>query len=213
MLLASASPRRRELLRLLNAPFDVLSTDIDETPYPGEAAATLVERLSRAKAAEALSQRPTALVIACDTAVDLDGELYGKPRDLAEARRMLRGLKGRDHLVFGGVTLCDGRAMETFVVRTRVQMRDYRDEEIKAYIATGDPLDKAAAYAVQHPAFRPVAAVEGCYANVMGLALCRLHHALLPFYSLPDPCLECHRHPEANCTVPRLISEGTLAGA
>ena len=207
ILLASASPRRRELIRLLNVPYEVLSTDIDETPQPGEPIAAMVERLSRAKAAAARAIRPEALVIACDTSVELEGVIYGKPRDADEARIMLRALRGRDHWVYGGITLRYGADVEAMVVRTRVWMRDYTDAEIEAYVATGDPLDKAAAYAVQHPTFHPVARVEGCFANVMGLALCRLYRALGRYYPPVEPCLECQQHPEQDCTVRRLVMQ------
>ncbi len=210
ILLASASPRRRELMRLLNVPYEVLSTDIDETPRPGETIAAMVERLSHAKATAARAAQPEALVIACDTSVELDGVIYGKPRDAAEARTMLRALRGRDHLVCGGTTLSYGSDVQTIVVRTRVWMRDYADAEIEAYIATGDPLDKAAAYAVQHPTFHPVARVEGCFANVMGLALCHLYRALGRHYPPVEPCLKCQLHPDQDCTVQQLVEEGAI---
>lgn len=221
-LLASASPRRRELLRLLNLPFEVSPTDIDETPHPLETPAGLVTRLSRLKAEAARSNYPDRTVIAADTDVELDGAILGKPRDGQEARAMLRALRGRTHTVHGGITLAmpdpsvpageKGGAV-TFAVHTRVWMRDYTDAEIEAYVATDDPLDKAAAYAVQHPVFRPVARVEGCFANVMGLALCRVHNALASHYPLLDPCLECHLHPDTDCTVARLVAEGKVPGA
>ncbi len=221
-LLASASPRRRELLRLLNLPFEVLPTDIDETPQPLETPTSLVMRLSRLKAKAARSHYPDMTVIAADTDVELDGAILGKPRDRQEARSMLRALRGRAHTVHGGITLAAPNLAlppgargggETFVVHTRVWMRDYSEAEIEAYVATGDPLDKAAAYAVQHHVFRPVARVEGCFANVMGLALCRLHNALALHYPLREPCLECHLHPDTDCTVARLVAEGKIAGA
>ncbi len=210
LLLASASPRRRELFRLLNVPYEVLSTDIDETPVPGESAAGMVARLSRAKAEAAHARRPESIVIACDTDVELNGAILGKPRDPAEARGMLRALRGRPHSVFGGITICSADHTQTLVVHTRVWMRDYTDKEIDAYVATGDPMDKAAAYAVQHPIFHPVARVEGCFANVMGLALCHLYNALLGHTSLPEPCLLCHQHPDSDCTVQALVAAGSL---
>ncbi len=210
LLLASASPRRRELIRLLNVPFDTLSTDIDETPRPGESAPDLVMRLSRAKAQAAHEQHLTATIIACDTDVELNGAILGKPRDSEEASSMLRALRGRVHSVYGGITICDANSTETLLVRTRVWMRDYADAEIEAYVATGDPLDKAAAYAVQHPLFHPVARTEGCFSNVMGLALCHLYNALARRYAMPEPCLLCQNHPDSDCTVQRLVAEGTL---
>lgn len=217
-LLASASPRRRELLRLLNIPFEVCSTDIDEMPLPGESSPDMVARLSREKARAARAGNPTALIIACDTSVDLEGKNYGKPVDADDARRMLRELRGREHSVYGGISVSfpNGSAgprhdaIETLVVRTRVWMRDYSDAEIDAYIATGDPMDKAAAYAVQHPLFHPVARVEGCFANVMGLSLCRLYTILAQHLEMPAPGIDCFIHPEENCTIAHLVAQNQI---
>ncbi len=214
-LLASASPRRRELLRLLHIPYEVCSTDIDETPLPGESSPDMVARLSRVKALSARAEHPDALVIACDTSVDLNGRNYGKPVDPDDARRMLRELRGREHSVYGGISIAfppdDGQSaesgIETIVVRTRVWMRDYTDSEIEAYVASGDPMDKAAAYAVQHPLFRPVERIEGCFANVMGLALCRLYPLLARHLAMPEPGIDCLLHPEENCTVAHLVAQ------
>ncbi len=152
LLLASASPRRRELMRLLNTPYDVCSADVDETPRPGETAPAMVERLSRAKAEAAHAEQPNKTVIACDTTVELDGAILGKPRDADEARTMLHALRGRDHSVYGGITIINpsqppssplrseplgpsgsegdlrlakgGSEDVTLVVHTRVWMRD-----------------------------------------------------------------------------------------
>ncbi len=224
ILLASGSPRRRELLRLLNLPYDVCSTDVDETPLPGESPADMVARLSRAKAEAGHRDNPAAVIIACDTTVEMDGQIFGKPEGPDDARRMLRELRNREHRVYGGITVCyplspvvraagASSDSETMVVCTRVWMRDYTDEEIGAYVASGDPLDKAASYAVQHPLFRPVLRMEGCFANVMGLALCRLYDALAARYAMPAPDILCYRHPESDCTVARLVREGKVAGA
>jgi septum formation protein len=221
-LLASASPRRRQLLRLLNIPFEVINTEVDETPFPGESATALVTRLSRLKAQTAQSEYRESIVIAADTDVEVNGVILGKPRDQQDARAMLRRLRREEHSVYGGITIIDptlptlqnvGAGGMTFVVQTRVWMRDYSDAELESYIATGDPLDKAAAYAVQHPLFRPVARLEGCFANVMGMALCRLWQALAGSYPLPDPCLDCHLHPGTDCTVARLVADGNIPGS
>jgi MAF protein len=209
LVLASASPRRRELLRLLGVPFVSGTTDADETRQPEESAPAMVERLSRLKArtAQADSHHSGALVIAADTDVELDGAILGKPRDEADARAMLHALRGRAHNVFTGVTLADGAELETELTHSRVWMREYSDAETDAYIASGDPFDKAAGYAVQHPAFKPVARVEGCYANVMGLPLCRLYHALARRIPMPPPTLECLLHPEVACSVEKRLAE------
>ncbi len=217
-LLASASPRRRELLRLLAIPYEVCSTDIDESPLPGESSPDMVARLSRAKALAAHADNPNALIIACDTTVDLNGRNYGKPGDPDEARRMLRELRGREHSVYGGISVAfppeEGQrpadSIATIVVQTRVWMRNYSDAEIEAYVASGDPMDKAAAYAVQHSLFRPVERIEGCFANVMGLSLCRLYPLLARHIPMPPPGIDCILHPEQNCTVAHLVAQDKI---
>ena len=180
LVLASASPRRRELLEALGLPFIVTSAEVDERQLPGESPAALVLRLSCAKAIAVAPQHPHAVIIAGDTVVVLDGEVLGKPADGEEAVRMLRALRGRAHLVYSAVTVLDaatGREV-TELSESRVWMRDYSDAEIAAYVASGDPLDKAGAYAVQHRLFAPVERIEGCYAGVMGLPLGHLARAL-----------------------------------
>lgn len=205
IILASASPRRRELLKLLELDFACVSTDTDEARIDGESAPAMVERLSRLKAAAAHKQFPDALIIAADTDVELDNAILGKPRDAVEARAMLEALRDRAHNVFTGIALTDSASRETKVVHSRVFMRSYSDQEIRAYVASGDPFDKAAGYAVQHQNFRPVDRVEGCFANVMGLPLCRLYHALARHVELPPPRLGCISHPETDCTVRELV--------
>lgn len=185
VLLASQSPRRRELLSLLRLPFELTASNVKETPRADETPPELVTRLSRAKAYSAeLDGRQHALVIACDTIVALEdgaaqAEILGKPRDPAEASAMLRRLRGRSHIVYSAVTVRSPvRGAATDLVETRLTMRDYSDAEIRAYVASGDPLDKAGAYAIQHEGFDPVEEIEGCYASVMGLPLCHLARRL-----------------------------------
>ena len=200
LLLASASPRRRELLALLGLPFKVTVADVDEDPLTDESPATLAARLSQAKACAACSStgvlaNMALAVIACDTIVALDGGILGKPRDAAEAIAMLRRLGGRSHDVYTAVTLLEpitGRTL-TDVARTQVAMRAYSDDEIAMYVASGDPLDKAGAYAIQHAGFHPVAELQGCYANVVGLPLCHLTRGLRtwkiePLRHVPTAC-------------------------
>jgi MAF protein len=179
--LASGSPRRRELLASLGIEFVVIKADIDETQHSGEPPYTYVRRLSNEKA-EAVAGRLTepAYVLAADTVVILaadtigvieTGDILGKPEDAADARRMLQRLRGRDHIVCTSLTLrnlASGQAL-TELTRTTVTMRDYTDAEIDAYIATGDPFDKAGSYAIQHEGFHPVERIEGSYTNVVGL--------------------------------------------
>lgn len=185
LLLASQSPRRRKLLSWLGVPFAVTNPRVSETPRANETPVELVTRLSRAKADAAEPNRfGRMVVIACDTIVTLSneserGEVLGKPRDEAEARAMLRRLRGRPHVVYSAATVYDAaREPVTELVRTELRMRHYSDAEIEAYVASGDPMDKAGAYAIQHGGFRPVVRLQGCYANVMGLPLCHVAREL-----------------------------------
>ncbi|SRR5581483_824972 len=171
LVLASASPRRRELVRRLGVPCDVEPTAVDETPRTGERPADLAVRLAEAKARAA--QPGTHWVLAADTVVILDDQALGKPRDAAEAVSMLQRLRDRTHEVATGVCLLvPGSRPRLAVVRTHVQMRPYSDAEIRAYVASGAPLDKAGAYGIQDAGFSPVRAIRGCYTNVVGLPLC-----------------------------------------
>ncbi len=181
LILASTSPRRRELITLFDLPFRSVSVDVDETPQPGEGPRDMVERLAQAKARSAIAEYPGAVVVAADTTVELDDQILGKPTDAADAARMLKLLRNRAHKVYSGVVVRNNERETLQVALTIVWMRDYSDAEIAAYVTTGDPLDKAAAYAIQHPVFQPVARIEGCYANVMGLPLCRVYLGLREF--------------------------------
>ena len=187
LLLASQSPRRRELLGLLGLPFDVAHPRVVEHPDPSETPIELVTRLSRMKArqvaaecARSASGSGRTVIVACDTIVLLDGRVLGKPSGAEEARDTLRLLRSRPHTVYTAFTLVDAAEGDssTAVAGTTVVMRDYTDEEIASYVASGDALDKAGAYAIQHPSFRPVARWDGCYANVVGLPLCHLARCL-----------------------------------
>jgi len=180
IVLASGSPRRQELLARLGLPFEVCAADVDESPLPGEAAETLARRLSLAKAHAVTPTRPRALIVAADTLVVVDQDVLGKPADEREAYTMLARLRGRAHHVLTGLALVDlARQRESVeVVMTRVTMRDYSDAEIHRYIATGDPMDKAGAYAIQATDLNPVARIEGSYTNVVGLPLCALYRRL-----------------------------------
>jgi septum formation protein len=187
LILASQSPRRQQFLRELGLTFDILVAGIDETPRPGEMPVILARRLAEEKAqavAGSLSaDAPPALIIAADTVVALDAQLLGKPASAAEATAMLASLRGRPHSVHSGVSVLsiqEGR-QSTRVNSTRVTMRAYTDAEIAAYVASGDPLDKAGAYAIQHPVFAPVARLEGCLSGVMGLPLGDLRDLLAEF--------------------------------
>jgi len=206
IILASASPRRHALLKRLSLPFQVRIAEVDEQPLPGEIPEQTVRRLSRLKAtvvARGLSGASDAgdecVIIAADTLVVLDGQVLGKPRDADEALAILRRLQGRAHQVVSGLTVLETPAnrMLTATVTSVVWMRDYAEAEIAAYVATGDPLDKAGAYAVQHGDFRPVERVDGCPLNVMGLALCRLDEMLRRLGAL------VHATPAQDCKPPQ----------
>jgi len=167
-------------LPLLGLPFAVKGVEVDETPLHGEPPTELVLRVSRAKARAGSGARTDGLVVAADTVVALDGEVLGKPKDAEDAVSMLRRLRGRPHLVYSGIGVWHPirRQMVSELVETLVWMRDYTDLEIARYVESGDPLDKAGAYAIQHPIFDPVARIEGCRLNVVGLPLCHLGRAL-----------------------------------
>ncbi|HKF26059.1 MAG TPA: Maf family protein [Candidatus Acidoferrum sp.] len=181
LILASASPRRAEVLRAAGIPFSVLSSAVDETPLPGEPAADMVRRLATAKA-ELVAARAVgpAIVIAADTVVVLDGAVMGKPRTSDDARQMLLKLSGRTHSVITGVALIrlpDAERRE-FTDITQVHFTALSDAEIVKYLASGEPFDKAGAYAIQGLAGRFIPRVDGCYYNVVGLPLARLCKAL-----------------------------------
>lgn len=172
LILASGSPRRHAFLNALGLSYAIHVADIDEETRKGEPPHDLVARLSREKAYAVAAVHPEAIVIGADTIVTLDEELLGKPAGPVEAAEMLRRLRGRAHVVYSGVTVCaPGGPPRTAVVGSTVWMRDYAESEIAAYVASGDPLDKAGAYAIQNERFQPVERMEGCYASVMGLPM------------------------------------------
>ncbi len=183
LILASGSPRRRQLLSLLGIPFVVKAAGVDERQLDGEPPTELVLRVSQAKAHAVRGVRPDELVVAADTIVVLDGEVLGKPDDPGDATRMLRCLRGRPHLVYSGVSVWHPATHRIVceLGESLVWMRDYSDEEIAAYVDGGDPFDKAGAYAIQHPEFDPVTRVAGCWLSVMGFPLCHLGRALAQF--------------------------------
>jgi len=194
LLLASASPRRRQILSLLGLPFEVCVSPVDEEAiqerYQGPIeglAQWLAER--KAVAAHMLPQAAGRLVITADTTVLLNGEVLGKPRDKAHARELLLALRNRWHHVVTGVSVSrrieDQLQIQSASCTTPVFMRPYSEEDIAAYIATGDPLDKAGAYGIQHPGFQPTGHINGCYLNVVGLPLCILVDLLKGFGVYP----------------------------
>ena len=180
VILASQSPRRRELLGLTGIPFTVRVADIDETMDPAAAPFDEVARLSREKAM-AVPREDSDVVIAADTIVVCDGQTLGKPTDEADAFRMLRMLSGRDHQVMTGLTVLRGGKAVTHTEVTDIHFRPLSDTEIRAYIATGEPMDKAGSYGIQGGASLFVTGIEGDYFNVVGLPVCRLAMILRSF--------------------------------
>ena len=177
LILASASPRRAQILRDAGISFSVVSSAVDETPYAGETPQQMVQRLANAKA-ELVSARAVgpAILIAADTVVVVDGQILGKPRSTDDARRMLQLFSGRTHSVITGVSLIRLPEMDRrqFVETTLVTFAPLTREDISRYLATEEPFDKAGAYAIQGYAGRYIPRVEGCYFNVVGLPLARL---------------------------------------
>ena len=180
LILASQSPRRRELLGLTGLDFTIRVADIDETMDLSKAPYDEVARVSRLKAL-AVARKPEDVVVAADTIVVCDHQVLGKPRNEADAFRMLRLLSGRDHQVMTGMTVLRGDEAITCTEVTDIHFRDLSDGEIRAYIATGDPMDKAGSYGVQGGAALFVTRLEGDFYNVMGLPVCRLALILRQF--------------------------------
>ena len=182
LILASKSPRRDEILSLAGYKHEIIVSDADETVPAGTAARDAVAEISRRKAQAVLDETcGDRVVIGADTVVENGGEIYGKPRDAADAERMLRSMSGGRHLVHTGVTVTDGAKSVTETVTTEVFMRELSDAEIAGYIACGAPFDKAGAYGIQGAAGAFVERLDGDYFNVMGLPLCRISEILSEF--------------------------------
>ena len=193
LVLASASPRRQELLRNAGIAFTVQPADIDESPRDGESPVDCAQRLAREKALAISRRRPQDCVLGADTIVVVDEKILGKPRDAADAARMLRLLSGRTHEVITGVCLAgpvaggqrvrgelrtENRELRTAYETTRVTMCEISDEDISEYISTGEPMDKAGAYAIQGMASRWIPRIEGDYSNVVGLPVALVYRML-----------------------------------
>jgi septum formation protein len=174
LVLASSSPRRRELLGLLGLKPEVIPADIDESVRPGEQPVPYVERLARGKAEAVAAKHRDAVVIGADTTVSIDRDIIAKPESEAEAAAMLRRLAGRDHVVHTALAVVNGGKTVSGVETTRVWMRPLDDNTIREYIATGEPMDKAGAYGIQGFGSVIVEKIEGDYFTVMGLGLGRL---------------------------------------
>ena len=187
IILASGSPRRRELLARLGLPFSVVVSEVDETIELAQRVPEALARLAERKARAVAASVGHGLVIGADTAVVRDGAILGKPRDEEDAKRLLRLLRDRAHHVVTGVAVMDAATgrVERGAARTEVRMRAYGDDEIAAYVATGEPLDKAGGYGIQARGGALVAAIAGCFNNVVGLPLCEVAELLRRFGVLP----------------------------
>jgi len=201
IILASASPRRRELLATLGLTFEVAPSDVDEATAESDPV-RVAEGLALRKARAIAAREPDAIVIGSDTVVALDGRLLGKPVDAAEARAMLTALRAATHEVITGVAVIHRDATAAAHSLTRVTMRPYTDTEIEAFIASGSPFDKAGGYAIQDPDFHPVESFEGCECNVIGLPVAELRRLLRAVG------VETAR-PAVPCPVCRAEDEGT----
>jgi septum formation protein len=178
IVLASASPRRADLLRAAGFGFSVCPVDVDERRHDRELPADYVARLARIKASTAAVDHAGALVLAADTAVAVDEDVFGKPSDAGEAADMLRRLSGRSHLVLTGVALATVGECQVFVEQTRVWFDPLSASDVQWYVASGEPLDKAGAYAVQGLASRFIPRIEGSYSNVVGLPIAQVNARL-----------------------------------
>lgn len=178
LILASSSPRRQELLRLITPNFTVLAADFDERAISAPTPRALVEKLATGKAQAVADAHPGDVVIGCDTVVDLDGSVLGKPGNRAMAKDMLRALSGRSHDTHTGVCVLQNGTAHSFVETTKVFFATLSDEEIDAYLATGEADDKAGAYGIQGAAAKFITHIDGCFFNVMGLPVSRLYGQL-----------------------------------
>jgi septum formation protein len=201
LFLASNSPRRKELLALGGWEYDILSAQVDETPLENEDGMEYVRRLATSKVMTAANQTDVdGVIIAADTSVidhlvNGKSKILGKPSDPLEAVEMLQDLRGHTHQVHTAIAIFYSRdgTIRSDCCTTNVCMRNYSDEEIKDYVASGDPMDKAGAYAIQHTGFHPVEKLDGCFANVMGLPLCHLtrsasYFGITPRVNIPRVC-------------------------
>jgi septum formation protein len=177
LVLASQSPRRREILTQAGIPFVVRTSPVDESPLPGESPEQYVLRLAVDKAM-AVPASPDETVLGADTTVVIEGEMLGKPADAADARRMLERLSGQRHEVITGICLKTGGTLVNDFSSTHVWFTSMSPQEIDAYVASGEPMDKAGAYAIQGLASKYIEKIEGCYCNVVGLPVALVHRHL-----------------------------------
>lgn len=217
IVLASNSPRRSEILGWTGLPFSTHPANIDETPLPGELAEEYVMRLAEQKAHVSSNYAPfNGLVLAADTTVADGTLLLGKPVNLEDARQMLIRLRGRTHQVHTAlvVSIPSRGIKENTLCSTDVHMRKYTDEELQAYLETGDPIDKAGGYAIQHSEFRPVVKFSGCFASVMGFPLCHFEWLLrhMGYGDRKEIPYICQEHLSYSCPIYQHVLKGEIAG-
>lgn len=201
------------MFALGNWNFEVIVSDVDETPLENEPAREYVSRLAKAKALAIKSKvKKEAVIIGSDTTVVDGREILGKPIDESDAERILKQLRGKNHQVMTGIAIyrVSDEKLVSDVCITDVPMRNYSDDEIAAYIKTGDPMDKAGAYAIQHAEFKPVQSLSGCYASVMGLPMCHIVRGLRAFDIVPnaDVPMKCQALLHYDCKVTKEILNG-----
>jgi septum formation protein len=217
IVLASNSPRRSEILGWTSIPFSKHSADIDETPLNAEPAEDYVMRLAELKAQVSAGFAPfNGLVLAADTTVADGTTILGKPTDLEDARRMLIRLRGRIHQVHTAIVVSvpSKGIKEQALCSTDVHMRKYSDEELQAYLDSGDPMDKAGGYAIQHPEFRPVIKFAGCFASVMGFPLCHFERTLrhMGYGDRKEIPYVCQEHLSYSCPIFQHVLKGENVG-
>jgi MAF protein len=212
LILASGSPRRRELIALTGWEVEIRPVEVDESEIPGEQGLSLALRLAEVKARQAVQQfSDGAYILAADTVVESDGEILGKPVSSAEARDMLLKLRSNTHYVHTAIAVSPPGESEIHLdaCTTEVPMRDYKNEEIEVYVRTGSPLDKAGAYGIQDDDFDPVQTdqMTGCYANVVGLPICHLVRSMraLGYGPVLDVPSRCQAHTGYDCDVYPMI--------
>ncbi len=216
-ILASNSPRRRELLTLTDQEFEIFPVMIDETPWTDELPESYVIRISQEKAVAAVEKlKKNGILISADTIVVDQGRIIGKPLDENHARQILRGLRDHSHVVYTALIVYNlsTAGMEKDLCSSRVPMRNYSDNEIDDYISSGDPMDKAGAYAVQHPGFHPVENFKGCFASVMGFPLCHLTRTLrrMNISIRNDIAVICQKHLNYTCPIFSEVLDGNIIG-
>ena len=181
LILASGSPRRKELLALVTPDFTVKVSDVDESAITGPTPAELAKALARAKCLAVAETEPEAFVLGSDTVVEFEGEVFGKPKNRQDAQRMLQALSGKRHYVHTGVCMAQGDHIENFVVSSAVDFFPIEEADLQGYIDTKEPYDKAGGYAIQGHAAVWCKGIEGCYYNIMGLPVSQVAQALKKF--------------------------------